>query len=25
MGGGLKRANSRVQALHLAELLDSGR
>jgi L-lactate dehydrogenase complex protein LldE len=25
MGGGLKRANSRVQALHLAELLDGGR
>jgi L-lactate dehydrogenase complex protein LldE len=25
MGGGLKRANSRVRALHLAELLDAGR
>ena len=25
MGGGLKRANSRVRALHLAELLDGGR
>jgi L-lactate dehydrogenase complex protein LldE len=25
MGGGLKRKNSRVRALHLVELLDGGR